>query len=240
MSLMNMPGMFMDGTPYNPMEKTRSQTLTESAAVPTTEQQVYETVKTMIFERELTPGSQIRQEELRQQFGVSQAVLVNALRRLEKELLLTSMQETFYIRLFSRPELVRIFEIRILLEGLTAKWLALDGTSEQLQQVQTFFQEFAIGKSLNEKRYAEEDRRFHLFLIEHGGKGVLADMMLAYNILPLSYRLILHEGLVRTPQDTLPEHRTIIEAICRKDGVQAEAAMHRHLDASRASLLKRC
>lgn len=223
----------------HPMEKMRSQTLVGSAAALTTEQQVYETVKTMIFERQLAPGLQIPQDKLRQQFGVSQTVLVNVLRRLEKELLLTSMQEIFYVRLFSRPELVRIFEIRIVLEGLTAKWLALEGTSEQLQQVQTFFQEFAVGKIRDEKRYAEEDRRFHLFLIEHGGNGLLADMMLAYNILPLSYHLILHEGLIRTPQDTLPEHRAIIDAICRKDGAQAEAAMHRHLDASRASLLKR-
>ena len=87
------------------------------------------------------------------------------------------------------------------------------------------------------KRYAEEDRRFHQFLIELGGFDLLNDILENYNIITVSYRIDVMEGLVRHPRETLPEHRSLIEAIASGKPDLAEKLARQHFARSRQQLL---
>ena len=78
------------------------------------------------------------------------------------------------------------------------------------------------------RAYAEEDRRFHLYISEIGSREFLKSILESFNIISFSYQLVSSEGLVRRPDETLPEHRAIIEAICSGDGSAAEKMMRRH------------
>ncbi|MGA2362592.1 MAG: GntR family transcriptional regulator [Candidatus Aminicenantales bacterium] len=192
---------------------------------------VYQAVKEMIISRKLAPGMKILQDNLAKELGISRTPLVNALKRLEHEkLILAVSRRGYFVRLFTQLEMIQIFEIREVLEGLTARRTAIQGTDEQLKRVGRFFAEFQ-GKDLlgDVKRYAREDREFHNYLISAGEAGMITDLLDSFNFITLSYQLTSQEGLVRPPKKTYAEHIAIIKAIQKRDGDQAERLMRRHI-----------
>jgi DNA-binding GntR family transcriptional regulator len=101
-----------------------------------------------------------------------------------------------------------------------------------------FFARYRKGAPITDNRaYAEEDRRFHLYVSEIGSREFLKSILESFNIISFSYQLVSTDGLVRRPEETLPEHRAIIEAICSGDGQAAERMMRRHFRRSIDALL---
>ena len=201
---------------------------------------VYKTLKTMILGRKLTPGSKIYQEKLAEDLGVSRTPVVNALKKLEQERLITAVpRKGFYVRRFSPEEMVRIFELREVLEGLAARRASHRISDGQARKLQTFFKDFKTSDRWEDvERYGEEDRRFHQFLVEIGGDEILSNILETYNIITSSYLVGFRGGLVRPPRETLSEHRALINAIARKDPEKAEQAARTHLRRSREKLSK--
>ena len=201
---------------------------------------VYKTLKAMILGQKLSPGAKIHQEKLAEDLGVSRTPVVNALKKLEQERLIVAVpRKGFYVRRFSPEEMIRIFELREVLEGLAARRAAVRITDGQLQKLRGFFKEVKVsdqGKDV--ERYAEEDRRFHHFLIEMGGDEILSGILEMYNLITSSYLVGFRGGLVRPPRETLSEHLAIIGAIHRQDAEKAEQAVRIHLRRSREKLAK--
>lgn len=198
------------------------------------DQIVYRELKNMILERKLAPGGKIYQDRLASQLGVSRTPLVNALKKLEHEkLVMAKPRRGFFVRLFSMEEMVQIFELREVLEGLAARRAARQATDEQISKLRSFFDGFNGEDSFaNLKAYAAEDRGFHNYLISIAAREFLAGILETYNVITFSYQVEQAEGLVRTPADTISEHRAIIDAICRRDENEAESLIRRHLRAT--------
>jgi DNA-binding GntR family transcriptional regulator len=201
---------------------------------------VYKSLKAMILGQKLSPGAKIYQEKLADDLGVSRTPLVNALKKLEQEKLIVAVpRKGFYVRRFSPQEMIRIFELREVLEGLAARRASVRITDGQLQKLQSFFKGFRVSDQANDvERYAEEDRRFHNFLIEIGGDEILSGILEMYNLITASYLVGFRGGLVRPPRETLPEHLAIIGAVHRQDAEKAEQAVRIHLRRSREKLIK--
>lgn len=200
---------------------------------------VYRTLKSMISERKFLPGTKIYQDRLAQKLGISRTPLVNALKKLEQEKLITAIpRRGFFIRRFSKKEMVHIFELREVLEGLAARRASVNISENQIQKLKNFFRGLKISdepKAL--KKYAEEDRRFHQFLMDIGGNDLLSSILGTYSIIILSYLGGYQEGLVRSPKETIHEHQAIIEAISKRDPVKAEESARFHLKLSRERLV---
>jgi DNA-binding GntR family transcriptional regulator len=192
----------------------------------------------MIMDRQLLPGEKIPQEKLAEDLGISRTPLINALKFLEKEKLVQSIpRRGFFMRTFTNKEMISIFELREVLEGLAARKAAQKITDKEIAQLGTFFKQFAGDKDINDIRaYAREDRRFHKFLLDIGAKEFLKSILETYNIISYSYQVVAPEGLVRHPRETIREHRAIIEAIANRDAEAAENLMRRHFLKSRAVL----
>lgn len=192
---------------------------------------VYRELKSLILERRLEPGSKIYQDRLAQQLGVSRTPLVNALKKLEHEKLVTAKpRRGYFVRLFSREEMVHIFEVREVLEGLAARRAARQATDSQIKKLRSFFKNFNGPDDFsNLKAYAAEDRRFHNYLISIAEKEFLSSILETYNVITFSYQVAQAEGLVRPPADTISEHLAVIDAICRRDEQAAESLVRRHL-----------
>ncbi len=201
---------------------------------------IYKALKAMILGQKLTPGSKIYQEKLAEDLGVSRTPVVNALKKLEQERLITAVpRKGFYIRSFPPEEMVRIFELREVLEGLAARRASQNISEGQARKLQTFFQGLKISdRSEDVEIYGEEDRRFHHFLVEIGGDEILSNILQTCNIITSSYLVAFRGGLVRPPRETLSEHRALIDAIARKDPEKAEQAARTHLRRSREKLSK--
>lgn len=201
---------------------------------------VYNRLKSMILERKLFPGEKIYQDKLAQELGVSRTPLVNALKYLEREKLIKAIpRRGYFVRQFTAEEMIYIFELREVLEGLAARRASSHITEAQVEKLNGFFSKFKDSKDLsNFKAYAIEDRRFHNFVVEVGGKEFLKSIISAYNVISYSYQLDATEGLVRPPSETLQEHLAIIEAIGNRDPVGAEEKMRLHLRKSQEQLKK--
>lgn len=208
------------------------------AAHANLDQKVYQILKNMIMERKLLPGEKIRQEKLAHDLGISRTPLVAALKFLEHEKLVESKpRRGFFVRLFKIQEMVSIFELREVLEGLAARRAAGHITDDQITKLQGFFLPFKTSSEIKDyRRYSQEDRLFHNFVIQIGAKEFLRSILETYNIISFSYQVISSEGLVRSPNETLAEHLAVIEAICDRDPEAAEDLMRSHFKKSAASL----
>lgn len=195
---------------------------------------VYDRLKAMILEGRLVPGDKVYQDRLAQVMGVSRTPLVNALKVLEQEKLIKAIpRRGFFVRQFSKEEMIYIFELREVLEGLAARRAAELITPLQIKQLQTFFQSFKGLKHIEDySAYAKEDRRFHNFITDLGGKEFLKSILTSYNVVLFSYQVSSYGGLVRHPDETLPEHLAVIEALKHKDAVKAEEIMRLHMKKS--------
>ncbi|MGD9332251.1 MAG: GntR family transcriptional regulator, partial [Desulfobacterales bacterium] len=157
---------------------------------------------------------------------------------LEHEKLVESKpRRGFFVRLFKIQEMVSIFELREVLEGLAARRAAGQVTDAQIDRLQEFFHPFKQMKEIIDYRsYSQEDRAFHNFVIQIGAKEFLRSILETYNIISFSYQVVASEGLVRSPNETLAEHLAVIEAICERDPEAAEDLMRSHFKKSAASL----
>jgi len=202
------------------------------------DQKAYQILKTMIMDRQLLPGEKIPQEKLAEDLGISRTPLINALKFLEKEKLVQSIpRRGFFMRTFTQKEMISIFELREVLEGLAARKAAQKITDNQIGQLGKFFKQFAGDKDIDDIRaYAREDRRFHKFLLDIGAKEFLKSILETYNVISYSYQVVSPEGLVRHPRETIREHRAMIDAIAGRDAEAAENLMRRHFQRSRAVL----
>ena len=198
------------------------------------DQKVYSILKDMIIERKLLPSQKIPQEKLARDLGISRTPLISALKFLEQQKLVESVpRRGFFVRLFSKEEMVDIFELREVLEGLAARRATSKITDAQIIKLNSFFQQFAKQKNISDfKAYAREDRQFHNFVIDVGAKEFLKSILQTTNIISFSYQVLHSEGLVRPPDETIQEHLAVIKAINKRDSEAAEDLMRQHFKKS--------
>ncbi len=194
------------------------------------DQKAYEIIKSMIINREILPGDKIPQEKLAKDLGISRTPLVNALKYLEHDKLVEAKpRRGFFVRLFTIQEMVSIFELREVLEGLAARRAASHITPTEVDRLQRFFAGFPQSGAIGDLRaYAREDRAFHNFILEVSAREFLKSMLETYNIISFSYQVVSSEGLIRPPEETIKEHMKVITAISDRAPFEAEKLMRQH------------
>ena len=202
------------------------------------DQKAYLIIKEMINDRRLAPGEKISQEKLAAELGISRTPLISALKYLEKEKLVEAKpRRGFFVRVFDRHEMVSIFELREVLEGLAARRAAMTVSDAQIARLRKFFGAFTTKRSISDYRgYCREDRQFHNYVTQIASREFLESILSTYNIISFSYQRVASEGLVRAPDETLSEHVAIIDAICSRNPEAAETMMRRHFQRSIAYL----
>ena len=188
---------------------------------------VYERLKSMILSGELAPGQKILQEHLALRLGVSRTPLLKALQILEKEFLVVSMpRKGMYVNKLSLEDLADAFECRAGLEGVAARLTAMMADPEDINDLYEIFRPFQeTGGKISEIEYTKADLVFHKKVIEYSQNDFLRRIELMANIHQATY----NRGLIRPPEETLPEHIKIIEALKNRDADKAEQRMLMHL-----------
>jgi len=183
------------------------------------DQKAYQVIKKMIEDGQLLPGKKISQEKLASDLGISRTPLVSALKYLEKEKLIEAIpRRGFRVRRFTLEEMVHIFELREVLEGLAARRAATIIKDEEIAELNRFFEDFKGMQDISDfQQYSREDKRFHNFVTGIGAKEFLQSILETYNVISFSYQLGSFAGLVRRPNETIQEHLSVIEAISDRD-----------------------
>ena len=119
--------------------------------------------------------------------------------------------------------------MRSLLEGLCAKWAAVNVTEEQLNELEEniFLSEFHAGKQ-NWEQMVELDNRFHEILYLASGSKELKHILTDYHQYVQRVRKITLAEAKRV-QESTEEHKVIVEALKKHDPEKAEEAATIHI-----------
>ncbi|OIM98721.1 GntR family transcriptional regulator [Polynucleobacter sp. QLW-P1DATA-2] len=191
---------------------------------------VADRLREQIFNKQIAPGSWLDEQGLAEQFGISRTPMREAIKVLASEGLVTiKMRRGAYVTEVARKDLEQIFTILSLLEGEAARETATKATEEELNQLDYWhhrLEKAAADRDI--EQFFEINGKFHELIQEIAGNrwmnGVIADLR---KVLKLHRR----DSLTSTGrlQNSLIEHRGILNALLKRDQVAAEKAMRNHL-----------
>lgn len=191
------------------------------------EDYAYRMVRDMIVHGELPPRAQIVQEEVASRLGISRTPLRRALVKLAAQHFVDlAPGQRAYVKAFEPEELVSIFEIRAVLEGLVCRMAAERAGPKHLAYLRSLMVDAAERISDTDwSTYRQADIEFHTYLVDIADDPHLRTVLESVQVFSLS----LAQGLLRPPPETLPEHLGILEALQARDADEAERRMVHHI-----------
>lgn len=217
------------------MPDTTSQTYTRA-------DEAFDCLQTAIVKGDLAPGDKIGELDLCSRFELTRGPLREALGRLESRgLLVRRPHAGVKVVSVSASELVELYRIREVMEGLAARQAAERMTDQEIADLKATLDahETMIDEARGQAYYqAEGDYDFHHRIATGSRNTKLAQMLLGdlyYMVRMYRYRLSTSAG---RPHRALGEHRRIVEAIAQRDGELAEFLMKRHINAARENIEK--
>lgn len=192
---------------------------------------VYEELKMQILTGAIVPGTRMMEVELAEQMGVSRTPIREAIRKLEKEGLVTiEPRRGAYASQISTEDMVEILEVRQNMEGLAAYFAASRMKPDQLAElkaVSQLYNEAVANGDMNSM--IKHDTRFHRIIVESCNNKILVQMIEQLQELVLRFRYIYYDNF-RRAENMPEEHRAILEAIEQGDEDAARAAADIHID----------
>ena len=191
---------------------------------------VYEELKALLLMGKIVPGTRLMEIELANSMGVSRTPIREAIRKLEKEGLVTiELRRGAYASQISTEDMVAILEVRQNMEGLAAGFAAQRATAEQLEALRATFdnynQAFSDGDT---KGMIDHDTKFHTLIVESSHNKVLMQIIEQLQELVLRFRYIYYDDFRRA--EKMPaEHKAILDAIVNGDAETAKDAANVHI-----------
>ena len=184
----------------------------------------------------IRPGERLGEERLASQWGVGRSVVRETLFRLEQDGLVERKPKSgTFVREIADEELLEIYDVRSVLEGLICRRVAETATDEELDELARIAEQTDSVEDETEERMAT-DFDFHNRLCECSRmryvKRVLRVTHLHAQCSRLNQRLIYMRGFVKQPVPA-PDHRDVVESLRRRDPNAAEKVMREHLQAAR-------
>ena len=190
---------------------------------------VYEELKMQILTGKITPGMRMMEVELAESMGVSRTPIREAIKKLEKEGLVTiEPRKGAYASQLSVKDMVDILEVRQDMEGLAASLASYRMVPKQMKELEAI--SLAYNKAVEEGNMADMikyDTEFHNLIIESCNNNILMTMIAQLEELVLRFRYVYYDNIKRA--EKMPsEHTMIMEAIKdgRADAARAAAEMH--------------
>ena len=191
---------------------------------------VYEELKIQILTGAIVPGTRMMEVELAEEMGVSRTPIREAIRKLEKEGLVTiEPRRGAYASMISTDDMVEILEVRQDLEGLAAQFAASRMTEEQLDELKAISDQY--NKAVQEGIMGDMiryDTRFHRLIVDSCNNKILVHMIEQLQELVLRFRYIYYDNF-RRAEHMPKEHQEIMEAIASGDEKRAREAADVHI-----------
>jgi DNA-binding GntR family transcriptional regulator len=193
----------------------------------------------MIRKGVLVRGQRLIESEICAQIGVSRTPLREALRVLESEGLVELFpHKGVFIRQPSMREIQEMFEVMSALEGMCARMAAEKMTAAGWRKVQRLHQKLEIHYAEGDReKYIAVNQVFHAFVQELAGNRVLDEVVANLREKVALYR---HQQIYEDKRfdESMREHREILDALHRRDPDAAERRMKRHLDLQCRALIR--
>ena len=201
------------------------------SAVTLTPRALYEDVAELlrqrIFRRELEPGNWIDELKIAEELGISRTPLREALKVLAAEGLVTmKVRRGAYVTEMSEKDLRDVYHLLSLLESDAAAVVAAKGNTADLQSLQALHEELEAAAGERDRFFAINER-FHMRLLELADNRWRSQMVADLRkVMKLNrHNSLLKQGRI---EDSLQEHRRLMQALCTHDAEATRQAMQDH------------
>ena len=197
---------------------------------------VFEQLESDILGGKYATGDIVTEIGLSNEFQVSRTPIREAIRRLEQENLVSESGKGIKILGISYKDLSDIYEIRMRIEGLAARFAAENITDEDLEKLSEVLdlQEFYTSKQ-KMNNVKDADSNFHDIIYRCCGSATLTDILGSLHRKIQMQRKSSLENKSRAV-DAVKEHREIYEALKRRDADLAEALTVQHIKNAKENL----
>jgi DNA-binding GntR family transcriptional regulator len=189
----------------------------------------YERIRERITTLELPPGSPINEQQLADDLDMGLVPVREALKLLAHEnLVVITPRHGLYVADVNAPDLEQLSELRLTLEGLSARLAAQRATDDDIVVLQALRLEQASTPAEDSLRLFDLDHKFHQAIAQAAHNKYLADSL--ERLFGLSQRLwyLALPDLGFLPS-SVEIHLQLVEAIERQDADRAEQIMRKHV-----------
>jgi len=186
------------------------------------------------------PGDVLTETKLSEELGVSRTPIREALKQLELEGLVktTPGSKRVIVQGITEQDIEDIYTIRMMIEGLAARWAAEKITPEEAKMLKEVvdFEEFYTMKGGNAGNLIKIDSKFHDLVFKASKSRPLIHILSTFHHYVQSAR----RASFSTPgraQKVFEEHKAIAQAIIDKDPDLAEKLTTQHVKNARDNLL---
>ncbi len=191
---------------------------------------VYEELKREILVGEIAPGTRMMEIELADEMGVSRTPVREAIRKLEKEGLVTiEPRKGAYASDVSIKDMVDVLEVREDLEAMAAALAAQKVTEDEKKALLDATLEYQRAvESEKTEDIIRCDEGFHQLIVNCSGNKTLIQLFSQVQELALRFRYLYYDDFSRYERMPL-EHREIEEAILSGNYEEARIAAGEHV-----------
>jgi DNA-binding GntR family transcriptional regulator len=201
---------------------------------------VYHELRRKLVRAELKPGSLVEEAEMMRTLGVGRTPLREALQRLVQDDLIRNVpRRGYFVTDTSASDLFHVFEVRLRLEGLSARLAAERGTEAHVEALAHLIEEGQAGIDAGNEDLIwniEIDERFHMLVAQASGNPYLVRDIARHYALSVRVLYLSHMRLTLV-RDEIGVYRALYKALLKRDPVAAEAAMAQHLGDSPLQLI---
>ena len=196
-------------------------------------EQAYTQIRQLLVSKSYPPGSRLSETELSEKCGVSRTPVREALRRLALEYLVQIVPNRgAFVTDWSQDDIMDMFEMRAMMEGLAARKAANRANQEQIDKMYKLHSDIDNTLSQNSKTMREKflklNREFHDTVFEASQSPRLADIIARFvdqAVIVRTASQYSREDIIRSNQ----HHKEIVDAIASGNGVLAEHVMRTHI-----------
>jgi len=210
-----------------------------NAGGSTRSDRIFRELEFEIVSGKLEMGAKLGEEVLAARFGVSRGPLREALRRLEGGGLVVRLPHLgVSVVSLELQDLIDIYHVRELLEGLAARLATERMTDEEIADLRRLLDRHLESTSLRDgevypQAFGDEDLHFR---IAQGSRSPLAQRLLCGDLYSL-IRLCRFRTSVPGQMPQYRDHERIVEAMQDRDGELAEILMKKHVAKARKRLM---
>ncbi len=192
------------------------------------------------MERKIQPGQRIVERAIARECDMSKTPVREALQRL-KDIGLVSgdFKNGVYVNSISGKDAIEIFDLREVLEGLSARLAAQHVDAESLQEIRDILDESRIAMGSGDARhYSELDQKFHFSMMHLAGNERLFEI---YYRLRVQASILMRSSMClpdRGMEMSLAEHMDIFRAMKEGDSAGCEDAARQHIINTRLAVQK--
>ncbi len=191
---------------------------------------VYEEIRIQIMNGNIRPGTRLMEVDIAEEIGVSRTPVREAIRKLEKEGLVSIEQRRgAYVSKISKQEMFEILEVRQQMEGLAAFLAASRMTKEQIEKLKKVEVNYSKAvKSENTLDMITNDSLFHKMILEGSNNKTLIRLVSPLQEMALRFRYLYYDDISRAV-NVPDEHEKIIKAIENGSDEEARQATYNHI-----------